>query len=82
MCLDKSFLITHLLYTVELQWFEQLRNNKHMFEIGKFELYRSDSNKYTQYTIFNNKKENHPKLSVICRYEIFRDSRTSSRQPW
>ena len=30
-----------------------------------------DSNEYTQYTIFNIKKENHPKLSQICSYEIF-----------
>ena len=29
-----------------------------------------DSNKYTQYTIFN-LKENHPKLSQICSYGIF-----------
>ena len=32
--------------------------------------HRGDSNKHTQYTIFN-KKENHPKLSQICSYEIF-----------
>ena len=28
--------------------------------------HRGDSNGYTQYTIFNIKKENHPKLSQIC----------------
>ena len=27
---------------------------------------RGDSNEYTQYTIFQYKKENHPKLSQIC----------------
>ena len=30
-----------------------------------------DSNEYTQYTILNIKKENRPKLSLICSYEIF-----------
>ena len=30
-----------------------------------------DSNKYTQYTIFNIKKENCPRLSPICSYGIF-----------
>ena len=29
-----------------------------------------DSNKYTQYTISQYKKENHPKLSQICNYGI------------
>ena len=33
--------------------------------------YRGDSNKYTQYTIFNIKKENHSKLSQICSYGFF-----------
>ena len=33
--------------------------------------HRGDSNEYTQYTIFNIKKENHPKLSQICRFGIF-----------
>ena len=28
--------------------------------------HRGDSNEYTQYTIFNIKKENNPKLSQIC----------------
>ena len=28
--------------------------------------HRGDSNEYTQYTIFNIKKRNHPKLSKIC----------------
>ena len=28
--------------------------------------HRGDSNKYTQYTISQYKKENHPKLSQIC----------------
>ena len=28
--------------------------------------HRGDFNGYTQYTIFNIKKENHPKLSQIC----------------
>ena len=41
--------------------------------------HRGDSNKYTQYTIFNKKKEHHPKLSQICSYGIFpRDSRMKS----
>ena len=30
--------------------------------------HRGDSNEYTQYTIFNVKKENHRKLSQICSY--------------
>ena len=33
--------------------------------------HRGDSNEYTQYTIFNIKKENHPKLSQICSYGTF-----------
>ena len=32
--------------------------------------HQDDSNKYTQFTIFNTKKENHPKLSEICNYVI------------
>ena len=37
----------------------------------------------SEYTIFNLKKENHPKSSPICSYGIFpRDSRMSSKQPW
>ena len=32
---------------------------------------RGDSNEYTQYTIFQYKKENIPKLSQICNYGIF-----------
>ena len=28
--------------------------------------HRGDSNEYTKYTIFNIRKENHPKLSQIC----------------
>ena len=32
--------------------------------------HRGDSNEYTQYTIFNVKKEKHPKLSQICSYGI------------
>ena len=32
--------------------------------------HRGDSNKYTQYTISQYKKENHPKLSQICNCEI------------
>ena len=45
--------------------------------------HRGDSNGYTQYTIFNIKKEDHPKLSQICSYgfSVRRDSRTSSKQP-
>ena len=31
---------------------------------------RGDSNEYTQYTIFQYKKENIPKLSKICNYGI------------
>ena len=30
--------------------------------------HRGDSNEYTQYTIFNIKTENNPKLSQICSY--------------
>ena len=30
-----------------------------------------DSNKYTQYTIFNIRRKNRPKLSQICTYGIF-----------
>ena len=33
--------------------------------------HRGDSNEYKQYTIFNTKKENHPKLSLISSYGIF-----------
>ena len=47
--------------------------------------HRGNSNEYTQYTIFNIQKENHPKLSQICSYGFLyqlRDSRTSSKQPW
>ena len=33
--------------------------------------HRGNSNEYTQYTIFNKKNENHPKLSKICSYRIF-----------
>ena len=32
---------------------------------------RGDSTEYTQYTISQYKKENHPKLSQICNYGIF-----------
>ena len=32
---------------------------------------RGDSNEYTQYTISQYEKENHPKLSQICSYGIF-----------
>ena len=33
--------------------------------------HRGDSNEYTQYTIFNMKKETNPKLFQICSYRIF-----------
>ena len=33
--------------------------------------YRGDSTEYTQYTIFNIKKENHPKLPSIYSYGSF-----------
>ena len=33
--------------------------------------HRGDSNEYTQYTIFNIKKENRAKLSQICSFGIF-----------
>ena len=33
--------------------------------------HRGDSNENTKYTIFNIEKENRPKLSQICSYEIF-----------
>ena len=32
---------------------------------------RGNSNEYTQYTIFNIKKENQPKISQICSHGIF-----------
>ena len=32
--------------------------------------HRGDSNEYTQYTISQYKKENHPKSSQICNYRI------------
>ena len=45
--------------------------------------HRGDSNEYTQYTIFNIKKENYPILSQICSYGIFLwDSKTRPKQPW
>ena len=34
-------------------------------------LHRGDSNEYTQYTIFNIKKENHPMLFQIRSFGIF-----------
>ena len=33
--------------------------------------HRGDSNVYKQYTIFIIKKENHPRLFLICSYGIF-----------
>ena len=33
--------------------------------------HRGDSSEKTQYTIFNIKQENHPKLSQICNYVTF-----------
>ena len=33
--------------------------------------HRGDSNEYTQYTIFNIKQKNHPKLSQIRSFKIF-----------
>ena len=33
--------------------------------------HRGDSNEYARHTIFNIKKENHPKSSQTCRYGIF-----------
>ena len=33
--------------------------------------HRGDSSEYKQYTIFNIKKDNHPKLSKICNFGIF-----------
>ena len=33
--------------------------------------HRGDSDEYTQYTIFNMKKEKHPESSKICSYAIF-----------
>ena len=42
--------------------------------------HRGDPYEYTKYTIFNIKKENHPKLPQSCSYGIFpRDLRTSSK---
>ena len=44
--------------------------------------HRGDSNEYTQYTIFNIKKENQHNLFQICSYGIFpRDSITSLKHP-
>ena len=46
--------------------------------------HRSDSNEYTQYIIFNIKKEitlNYPKSAAMVIFSP-RDSRTSSKQPW
>ena len=48
--------------------------NKKIYYVFSLEpSHRGDSNEYTQYTILYNiyKKENHPKLSQICSYEIF-----------
>ena len=45
--------------------------------------HRSDSNKYTQYTIFNIKKKmslNYPKSAAMGFF--LWDSRTSSKHPW
>ena len=66
------------------------RHNRDIFSIFfiikvccVFSLESSHSKEYTQYTIFNIKKVNHPKLSQICSHGIFpRDSRTSSKQSW
>ena len=45
--------------------------------------HRGDSNEYTQYTFFNIKKKNQPKLSQICSCGIFpKDSKPSLTQPW
>ena len=45
--------------------------------------HQGDSNEYTQYTIFNIKKENRSKSSQICSYDFFpRDSRMSLKQSW
>ena len=44
---------------------------------------RGDSNEYTQYTIYNIKKEitlNYPKSAAMG--FVPRDSRRSSKQPW
>ena len=45
--------------------------------------HRGDSNEYTQYTIFNIEKENHPKIISNLQLWIFvpNDSRTSSNSP-
>ena len=37
----------------------------------RYQPHRGDSNEYTKHTIFNIKKENHPKLAQICSYGIF-----------
>ena len=39
----------------------------------------SDSNEYTQYTIFNMRQENHRKLSKICSYGIFQGTQKRVR---
>ena len=44
---------------------------------------QGDSNEYTQYTIFNIKKENNTKVPKSAAKGLFpRDSRTSSKHPW
>ena len=40
--------------------------------------HRGDSNEYIEYTIFNMKKEKHPKLSQICSYRIFSEGLKNS----
>ena len=44
---------------------------------------RGVSNEYTQYTVFNIKKENHTKFPKSAAKGLFpRDSRSSLKQPW
>ena len=45
--------------------------------------HRADSNEFTQYTIFNIKKENYPKLSQIVAMGFFqRNSGKTAKEPW
>ena len=46
--------------------------NMKVFCVFSLELpHRGDSNEYTQFTISQYEKENHPKLPIICSYGIF-----------
>ena len=45
--------------------------------------HQGNSNEYTQYTIFNEKIENQPKLTQSCSYGIyFQGTQERVRNPW